>query len=274
MNKLSFKKLIPGLVSVIIIIGMAAQSFATNVDMAAFVPKDKYMTKYYELDWRIDQIENKLINLYQFTCTNVRTFAGVNLRNSTGVDLYRNTAYTYNNGGTDDTTLIRNYIYPTVILNKAGYLTVNTPAAINASNTTRNHWQHYEKSIPASLCTWMDGIKPAENCMITAKYSTYYNGATYKSGITNIQNEIIMGPFKKFKYPAQVGTNYSYAWVVLPYQFGVPGKTADLVNNPASSPTSLQYAENSLTKPTTWTNLATNACYPYMNSGQRGYTGL
>ena len=68
MNKPSFKKFLPGLVSVIIIAGMAVQSFATNIDLAAFVNKDKYMTKYYELEWRIKDIEKRLDRKFACLC--------------------------------------------------------------------------------------------------------------------------------------------------------------------------------------------------------------
>ena len=76
MNKINFKKIAPGIISVVIIAGMAIQSFATNVDMAAFVKKDTYMTKYYELDFRIDDIEKSLARTYRFVCTNLKSYGG------------------------------------------------------------------------------------------------------------------------------------------------------------------------------------------------------
>ena len=266
MNKLNFRKLLPGLVSVIIIAGMAAQSFATSVDMAAFVDKEKYMTKYYELDWRIDQIENRLINLYQFTCSNVRTFAGAGYTSSGSAEITRTGANLYSR-----TSILQNpyMASPLVNLRNPGYLRLNSATALSwNTGTPSQHGHNYVKSIPASLCQWMDGIEPAENCTIEVNAWLNYNnggGVSTMNGFTNYNYVTTMGPFKKFKYPANYGSGG--IWVKIPPEFGQPGvTTGNQTRSVTSNPTDLQYAENSLTKPTTWTNLSTTNSRPYVQS--------
>ena len=268
MNKLSIKKLLPGIISITIIAGMAIQSFATNVDMAAFVNKDKYMTKYYELDWRIDAIEKKLISLYQFTCTNVRTYAGAFAYNSRQNEVLRAYSLAYNSSQVNFTRLTLLSMIPS--LKYEGYLRANFTNALNFDWNVidPNHTQKYKKTIPASLCKWMDGIEPAENCTLDIEISYTYKTVGSFDGFNKMESVLIMGPFKKFKYPSAAGIDF--LWI--PAYLGIPGRLGYLTYNPTSYPEHLQYAENTLTKPTTWKNLpSTVNSRPYLNeSAPRG----
>ena len=44
-SNINFKKIIPGLISIVIVVGMFAQTFATNIDLNAFVTNDEFETK-------------------------------------------------------------------------------------------------------------------------------------------------------------------------------------------------------------------------------------
>ena len=76
-KNINLKNLVPGIISLMLIAGMAASTLATNIDLEAFVRRDDFLAKYNELDWRVDDIEKSLDRLYKFTCTNVKTFGGI-----------------------------------------------------------------------------------------------------------------------------------------------------------------------------------------------------
>ena len=146
------KKLITSIISVVIIAGMAIQSFATNVDFEAFVKKDEYLMKYSEIDWRIEDIDNDIERLYKYTCTNIQSFGGSgNQDTRTNVPFYRrNTTATYHW-----------YANPIADLSEEGYLRFNTADQINQFGS-HGKVDRYYLEIPAALCKWRDGIVPAQ----------------------------------------------------------------------------------------------------------------
>ena len=97
MKKINFKNLIPGLISIVVIAGMAFQSLATNIDLAAFVPKDIYMEKYYDLEFRARDIQNSIERTYKFVCTNVKTFGGYEVSHSLSKTMFdgNSSSHTY-----------------------------------------------------------------------------------------------------------------------------------------------------------------------------------
>lgn len=241
MNKLNVKKFFPGLISIIIIAGMAASTFATNVDMAAFVNKDKYMTKYYELDWRIDEIEKKLERMYKFVCTNVRSFAGSGY---THQQLAPNIFGTFSVG----TTLPYNN-YPMVCLEEQKYLKFNTQAQhVNYGNYANT--RTFVNELPASLCNWRDGIELRPDTKIRMTVTRQFSG--YGAGTNVSQNsrvyyEFILGPFKKFPHIASSGRDAGFVCASdkMPNTAGVGGN-------------SVSYAYNQETLPTSWTSMTGN----------------
>lgn len=227
------KKLFSGIVSVIIIAGMAIQSFATNVDLEAFVKKDEYMTKYNEISFRVKNIDTELERLYKFVCTNVKTYAGaVYGRSQNYVGMFNirtanlSTRY-YNMGYGAD-------------LSQDKYLRVGMYGILNWSSSLYNPSKTervgvYE--IPGSLMKWRDGIEPAPNCMykITAKVS----------GITNSDwsYEIILGPIKKMPNITSTGAALTAGYI------------CELPCNPFSpsfTVSNLYYQTGTTQEPTSW----------------------
>ena len=254
MNKLSFKKFLPGLVSVIIIAGMAVQSFATNIDLAAFVNKDKYMTKYYELDWRIKDINNRLDRLYKFVCKNVKTYAGTG--ESENTPAYPFYFYSFNSYSNDQERCYTFLDDPKALrVNKRYLLTYRGTAA--TSGSWRYHTNTFEKEIPASLCKWRSGIEllPNTKVKITLTDQLYGNRAdTY-------WQTIVMGPFKKVpKFTA--GSTQSTGYICeLPFT---------LVNSTYNWTNGIEYAYNRETEPTSWTTFGSDVqsyTYGYYYSG-------
>ena len=60
MKNISMKKLISGTISLVIIAGMALATFATNLDLEAFVKADDYEFTFHELDFLIDDLDAEL----------------------------------------------------------------------------------------------------------------------------------------------------------------------------------------------------------------------
>lgn len=233
MNKLSINKILPSVVSIMIIVGMAVQSFATNVDMAAFVQKDKYMTKYYELDWRIDDVDRSLEKLYKFTCTNVRSFGG------SGQDLnYDNVFYQRNNVQT-----YHWYSVPIADLSEEGYLRVNNADALTWFGL-HGKTDRMEFEIPASLCRWRKDVELYPHTKVKILLSrTWPNTSGYQQQAT-IQLDIKMGPFKKFPYINSTGSNQ----VFFATNQRLYGFSTFMMNN-------VQYARDTDTEPTSWTTM-------------------
>lgn len=249
MKKINFKKIIPGFISFVIIAGMAFQSFATNVDMAAFVKKDTYMTKYYELDWRIDEIEKTLERMYKFTCTNVISFAGTGFYYADGSPAHAqilNGGHLYYGDSWAQTLVFKNY--PTIFLDDSGYLRLNKRFPLSYGGLFKAHNIVMEKEYHASQCLWHEGIVPAPNCKVKMKVIHKIKSLDGNAS----EFEYILGPFKKFpKYTAYGQTNGKF--VVLP----------DCLNRTTMNQTGLQYAYGTETQPTSWTNFSTTSASLY-----------
>jgi hypothetical protein len=242
MNKINFKKLLPGFVSIIIVAGMALQSFATDIDLSAFVDLDKHMTKYYELDWRVDEIENRLERMYKYVCTNVKTFGG-SATNSSG-SMYPDQIIMYGPNSANSYYSWVNYIYADVGPDKT--LRVNKPVPVNSGIASPSKKRDFVITIPASLCKWRDGIIPAPSCKVYITVSR--TGAGYSS-VASRYAEVVMGPFKKFPHITGTGGAYSGGMICeLPYNFNQDA-TAYAAN-------SLYYARNTETRPTSWTAMS------------------
>ena len=268
MEKANFKKILPGIISVAIIIGMAIQSFATNVDMAAFVKKDKYMTKYYELDYRINDIEKELERLYKFTCTNVRSYGGS-----------RGNYFQYNVGkvlfdSNGISTAYKVQIDPIADLSEEKYLKVNyrsglyTPSASTMGRTANT--QKWSTEISASAVRWNPSIEPAPNCKIRYEMSRTMSGtSSWDLSESSINITIVMGPFKKFINTTKTGSTILSG--------GYIGELDNRQFSPAGfipSAGSTSYAYGTETEPTSWTTDSTGRIYYFsnVNSTPANYT--
>lgn len=253
MRQINCKSFLPGFVSIVIIVGMAIQSLATNVDMAAFVKKDTYMTKYYELDWRIDEIEKNLERMYKFTCTNVVSFAGSGAvsqhgapwrtqwlnRTPIGQNAYGNT-YLY-------------MVQPIAFFDDPNYLRFQKRFTLVAGGTGstgsyRYHTTVMEKEYPASVCKWGNGIEPAPSAKVKIKVTESITGGS--TDTTTL--EYIFGPFKKIPKYTGYGQNNG-KFVILPDCI-----YAGTVNN-----ANLSYAYGRETQPTSWTSISSTTLYTY-----------
>ena len=255
MNKLNFKKFLPGLVSVIIIAGMAAQSFATNIDLAAFVNKDKYMTKYYELEWRIKDIEKRLDRTYKFTCTNLKSFAG------TTALVENSPAYAFSmNEFTSSYQPNNRYV---AFLDDPKALRVNLRYLLTyrGTNTTSGSWRTHntimEREVPASMCKWNPGIE----LLPTTKVKINLTNNPYANNSTTYWTTIIMGPFKKVpKFTAGQSKTQGY---ICELPFVLTNSTFNWTN-------SAEYNYNTEKEPTSWTSFGSDAAiytYGYYKSG-------
>lgn len=187
MKNINMKKLIPGIISIVVVIGMALQSFATDIDMESFVRRDLHRQTYYELDWLIDDIEKSIERLYKWTCTNVVSFGGQgNYVNGTTISYQRASTQTYHWN-----------MDPITDLSEEGYLRFNPADAINAFG---NHSKAdvYEAELPASLALWRSEVELYPTTKIKAKLTRVWPNTTSASQSATWTQEIIMGPFKKF----------------------------------------------------------------------------
>ena len=234
MNKLSINKILPSVVSIMIIVGMAVQSFATNVDMAAFVQKDKYMTKYYELDWRIDDVNKSLERLYKFTCTNVRSFGGSGQEQSyDNVFYHRNSVQTYHW-----------YSLPIADLSEEGYLRVNNADALTWFGA-HGKTDRMEFEIPASLCRWRKDIELYPHTKVKILLSRTWPNTSGTQQLATLVLEIKMGPFKKFPYINSTGSTQTF----FATNQRLYGFSQFMMNN-------VQYARDTDTEPTSWTTMS------------------
>ena len=256
MMNINIKKLIPGMISMIIIAGMAIQSFATNVDLEAFVDLDTYTEKFNELDFRIDDIDKELDRLYKFVCTNVATFAGSQPWGSS----QHYVGGHYNNS--DSAGYPTHYYSPVVDLSQDKWLRLGQIDFITytASLYPANKFKKvYEYERPASLIRWREGIEPAPTCKV--KVNIVYDGRLNN----NSSCEIIMGPFKKFPNITTVGSGKTQCSIC-----DIPRYLSWTFTG-----TEFYYAVNSEQEPTSWTSHsgrlttttvnagATNSYYPY-----------
>ena len=233
------KKIITSLVSFIIIAGMAIQSLATNVDMAAFVKKDTYMSKYYELDYRIDDIEAELERLYKFVCTNVVSYGGASSDNALAGRIFfrKNTTQTYHWSS-----------FPIVDLSAEGYLRVNHMDQLQSFGSHPKN-DTLVKEFPASLCKWGNGFEVKPETKVRLKAT---RGVGTGSGISwscTYFYELVMGPFKKIPYLTVTG---------MPNGFIMSTQQAL-----AMAPTSYTpyYAYGTETEPTSWSSLGGSISY-------------
>ncbi len=247
MKTINLKKIFPGIISLIIILGMAIQSFATSVDMAAFVKKDKYMTKYYELDWRIKDIDTSLNRLYKWTCTNVRSLGGSYWSGSQQFSMSTMLAL-----NTDSSGVTPMFYLNYAELSQDKYLRVGQADLLTFSadlydSTKLGKTIVYE--IPATFLEWPDGYELGENCKF--KYTMTSTGRLQG----NQTMEIIIGPIKKM--PPITSTGASSGRLCQSYELIAPtSMTFD----------TFQYAVNTETQPTSW---ITDSGRVYQTYGER-----
>ena len=254
MRTINFKKLLPGLISFMIIAGMAIQSFATNIDLEAFVKKDEYMTKYYDIEWAIKDIDNELEKTYKFVCTNVRTFGGS--RWSTAMNKY---AFYTNYDGTGQEEKMYTY---KVDLSQDKYLRLGQMDFITYStylynNNKETHTLVYE--LPGTLVSWRDGIEPAPNC--TIKYEFTMRGRDLNSQ----DMTVTIGPLKKMPYISSTGSALTAGFLCqIPESIITTGWTFD----------NFYYAVGSETLPTSWTSHSGRLYNSTVDKGNATYSRL
>lgn len=258
MKKINLKKLIPGILSFVIVIGMAVQSFATNVDFGAFVTREAFMTKYYEQDFAIEDIDREIERLYKFTCTNVKSFGGSTRSLTAGHSIFN-----MNSSGAAYHFLL----HPFADLSEEGYLRFNHQSIINDfighGKTDRLFYE-----VPGSLVRWNDGIEPAEDCKVRIDiYRTWPNTTSPTSAESAYGGTVTMGPFKKFKKFTTTGAAQSQGSVC-----GIA--MAEMSSWTTMSAGNFKYASGTKTMPTTWktdsTAVLTSGSY-WKNQPNYGY---
>ncbi len=239
------KKMITSIVSIVIVAGMALQSFATNIDLEAFVNKEEYMSKYYEIDWRIDEIDAELERLYKFTCTNVASYGG------TGDNTYRSDQPFYMRNVTQTYPWYPN---PIVDTSTEGYLRVNFQDMIHKYGA-HGKYDVFEREVPASLCKWRTGFELYPNTTIKMKVTRNLANTTSASPTKGMSAEMIMGPFKKVPYITQT----SYAGALM---------TTDQFFWHYQTSYNMYYAYGTDKAPTTWsTQMGSNIYLSNMSLG-------
>lgn len=252
MNNINFKKYIPSIIALVLIVGMAASTFATNIDLAAFIERDEYLTKFYELDYRIDDIDSELEKLYKYTCTNVRTL---------GSSYWGNNSHNYNymyapGTGVSALTQFWSHGYQ-VEVSQEKYLRFNQPAVLNLYSSIYDPTKllrTFEGSIPASRCIWKEGIEPAPNAKVI------WRGRLNSIPSNNYSIEFVFGPFNKFPRITSPGTQVTQGmFCELPFApYG--GTIGD---------TQFYYKTDSKTEPTSWT-IETSSTRMSVGNGYRG----
>ncbi len=249
MNKLNLRKLIPGIISVFIIMSMGFATFATNLDLEAFVKRDVFLTKYYELDWKVDELDSMIQRLYKFTCDNVKSFSGTYMH-------YNSSPYFAMPNQGNNTYPLRNYVITEI--SDEGYLHVNKRFTLYVNSFTKSNVKTLTREIPASLCAWMPGIEPAPNCKVKYNIRITDTNPAQTSG-TSSTVEVIMGPFKKF--PRITGTGLSGALIC-----EVPRILILSAFNPANS---VYFAQNQEKEPTSWSSTTTAMYVGTINKGSQ-----
>ena len=226
MKKINFKNLIPGLISIVVIAGMAFQSLATNIDLAAFVPKDIYMEKYYDLEFRARDIQNSIERTYKFVCTNVKTFGGYEVSHSLSKTMFdgNSSSHTYHWWN-------RHY----ADLRVDGYLRFAKPIEIGKIGPPAKIL-NFKFEIPASHMKWRDDIELTPSCKVKINVD--------RPGLTSETTTVTMGPFKKFPRITTTGSGISQGWVCeFPYM---------LTNNAFAFSSTMTYNYGTETEPTSW----------------------
>ena len=227
-----FKKLFPSFVSITIVAGMALQSFATEMNLEAFVDMETHLAKYHEIDYRIEDIDHYIERTYKFVCTNLKTYGGTG--SSVGRSQYfnpYNTTQTYH--WSSD---------PIIDLSAQGYLRFNLIDTINAFGNHSNT-QVFEKETPATLLKWRDGIQLYPTTKVYTKITRIFPNTTTASQTSTYRQEIIMGPFKKFPHI----TSTSYAGAIY--------TSLQYIHANIQS-TNLYYNYNQDNKPSSWNSMS------------------
>lgn len=253
MNKNYINKILPGMVSVFIILGMAMASFATNVDLEAFVNRDDYLTKYYEIDWRIDDVEKNLERMYKFTCTNLKSFGGVgtDVAGDT-INYRRNTTQSYNW-----------YMNPVADLSQEGYLRFNPADAINAYGN-HSRVDTYVREIPASLLRWRNDVELYPNTKLKIIVKRSWPNTTAASQTVPCEQTLIMGPFKKFPHITNNNDHAGDFCSSNGYFLSIAGW----------SMSALSYNYGTDTEPTTWTSFTGSLYTQTMDRNIQSYPNL
>lgn len=226
------KKTITSFVSLVIITGMAIQSLATNVDMAAFVKKDAYMSKYYELDYRIGDIEAELERLYKLTCTNVVSYGGAEWDTAMTNTIFRRR---------ETTQTYHFYNSPTADPSAEGYLRVNHMDQLQRFGSHPKN-NVFVKEFPASLCNWVNGFEIKPETKIYVKATRNVGTGTGTSWTCAYTYELIIGPFKKVPYITSTGDAGS---IMCTQQY------LNILNTNFTP----SYAYGTETQPTSWSSL-------------------
>lgn len=240
LDKMNFKKIVPSIVSFVIIAGMAFSTLATNVDMEAFIGREEYRTKFNEIEFRIGDIDTELERLYKFTCTNVQSFGGGGALNSaTSRGSYPfyygsyNSAYHWQNRAICD-------------FSEEGYLRFNAPRMINFFG---NHGKtdKLTYTIPGSLCSWREGIECTPDTMVRYDMTrTWRNQEGVDSSlVSSVSVTVTMGPFKKLPNITTTGASRTQGNIVALPQDGFQNYSYAM---------NIYYAENSPKEPTSWTS--------------------
>ena len=188
------KKLITPIISFVILAGMAASTLATGVDLTAFVNKEKYMTKYYELNYKIDDITAELERLYKLTCSNVVSFGGSNYTTLFTGRIFARRNYTQS---------YHWWSCPTIDTMEDKYLRFNFMDALQRMSSPKADTM--VKEVPAHLCKWRTGFELKPETKIKTKMTRTVGSGSGMGRAVPYTIEIIMGPFKKVPYVTTTG---------------------------------------------------------------------
>ena len=242
-KKINLRKILPGFVSILLVLIMGFQTLATNVDLEAFVKLEDYERAYYETNWRIDDLDDELERLYKFTCSNVKSFGGVGDYSGVSDIIFnwRNPTQSYTW-----------WSDPIADLSEEGYLRFNAHGALNAFGG-HNKVDRWEFKIPASRCGWHEGIDPAPNCSILVRFTRTFPNTTSRNQVeTGSIVEVIMGPFKKFPKFTSTGSTKTTGLIVT---------TDRTISANSTTPSSFYYAYNQTELPATWSSDATGRIF-------------
>ena len=259
MKVFNIKKFLPGFISIVIIAGMAVGTFATNIDLEAFIDKDTYMSKFYELDWRIDEIDNKLESLYRFTCTNVKSWYGSVKSNSTNSYIYSRFTGGHIFYGASSSSYYDWNNETTASLNQAKWIRVGKPIMISTGQldppTASQQYLNFEKEYPASVVKWRDGIVLNPNTKIIMNWQ--HKQVSPNSSV-NTRLTVTMGPFKKFPEITGSGSSVSGGYIcelphgLSPWSIAMDSQNINYNYGTETMPTSWRGGNNKINLTTIW----------------------
>ena len=239
MKNINFKKLIPGLTSTVIVVALAVSTlttFATNVDLEAFVTHEDFETKYNEIKYRINEIDKDLERTYKFVCTNVRTYSGGTYTTGTGYRApfnFWNAWYQYHWGN-----------WTGVDLSDPKALRFGSAGGIN-SYAGHANTQKLVYEVPLSLCKVREGTEFYPHSTVKYELTRNWANVANSTPVSSLNLEVIMGPFKKLPRISTTGSTLTTGYLLeMPYpvsRYGITG-------------TAFYYAQNSETQPTSWTS--------------------